>query len=91
MPCIPHAKVTLGPVLVAIMRTYAYHVERTPVKKRVLEKLLRKRGWRLLREGRSHEIWTDGISKVAMPRHREIAERTTRSILMKADFRKEDE
>ncbi len=54
------------------------------MKKRALEKKLALCGWWFLREGGSHEVWTNGEHKVAVPRHREIVENTARAILRKA-------
>jgi len=38
----------------------------------------------LVREGRNHEVWTIGKTRLVIPRHREINGRTTRSILSRA-------
>ena len=46
-----------------------------------LEKALRDRGWRFLRHGGSHDVWTDGEREEAIPRHREIHEDVARAIL----------
>ena len=46
-----------------------------------LEKMLRERGWRLLRHGGRHDIRTDGVLEEAVPRHTEINERLARAIL----------
>lgn len=54
------------------------------VKKRELEKSLRKLGWELLRHGGAHDIWTDGERQEAVPRHPEINERLARAILRRA-------
>jgi predicted RNA binding protein YcfA (HicA-like mRNA interferase family) len=54
------------------------------MKKRDLEKELKKLGWWLDREGGNHEIWTNGEKKEPVPRHAEINELTARSILKKA-------
>jgi mRNA interferase HicA len=60
------------------------------VKKRDLIKQLRalaaQRGHDLefVREGRNHEVWTIGGTRIVIPRHREINERTARSILTRA-------
>jgi mRNA interferase HicA len=51
------------------------------MKKADLERQLRSLGWWLHRQGGSHEIWTNGEIVKAVPRHREIEERTARSIL----------
>jgi mRNA interferase HicA len=51
------------------------------LKKRELERRLRLLGWYLLREGASHEIWSNGEEKTALPRHREINELTALAIL----------
>ncbi len=54
------------------------------MKRRDLIKALLGFGWRFLREGGRHEVWTNGEIDVAIPRHREIAESTARRILRKA-------
>lgn len=41
-------------------------------------------GFRLLREGRNHEIWVLGSERLVIPRHREINEHTARGILTEA-------
>lgn len=40
--------------------------------------------FRLLREGRNHEIWVLGSERLVIPRHREINEHTARGILTEA-------
>jgi mRNA interferase HicA len=37
--------------------------------------------WVLVRQGSAHEVWALGGTKVTIPRHREISERTARSIM----------
>jgi len=51
------------------------------MKKRALEEKLRKLGWRFLRHGTRHDVWTDGENKTEIPRHREINEITAKNIL----------
>ena len=51
------------------------------MKKRDLEKRLKTLGWKFLREGGSHEIWTNGVDTQAVPRHTEINEYLARGIL----------
>jgi hypothetical protein len=41
--------------------------------------------WRLVREGREHELWQCGPIGVAIPRHREIGEKTARRIMADLD------
>ncbi len=61
-----------------------YNEER--LKKRDLEKKLKALGWRLLRHGGKHDVWTnqDGTKTEYLPRHSEIHERLARDILRKA-------
>lgn len=40
--------------------------------------------FKVIREGRSHQIWTIGNERVHIPRHREINEHTARAILKEA-------
>lgn len=37
--------------------------------------------WRFVRQGREHELWQCGPIGVAVPRHREIGEKTARRIM----------
>ncbi len=54
------------------------------VKKIVLEKELKKLGFTFLREGGSHEVWSNGTKSVTIPRHREINEYTAKAIIKQA-------
>lgn len=51
------------------------------VKKKLLEKQLKKIGWWKYAEDSSHEKWTNGSLKTTVPRHRDINEITAKSIL----------
>ena len=50
-----------------------------------LERRMRELGWRLLRHGGRHDVWTDGEREEALPRRVEIAERLARAILARAE------
>lgn len=54
------------------------------MKRKELERKLAKAGWRLLRHGGNHDIWTDGTLEEPVPRHAEINELLARKILRKA-------
>ncbi|MBI4819897.1 MAG: type II toxin-antitoxin system HicA family toxin [Deltaproteobacteria bacterium] len=54
------------------------------MKRRELEQKLSELGWRFLRRGGRHDIWTNGQREIAVPRHREINEYTARAILREA-------
>jgi predicted RNA binding protein YcfA (HicA-like mRNA interferase family) len=54
------------------------------MKKRELEKRLRQLGWRFLRHGGKHDVWTDGEREEPIPRHVEINEHLAKSILKRA-------
>ncbi len=54
------------------------------MKRRELERRLRGLGWRLLRHGGSHDIWTDGEHEEPVPRHSEVRERLALAILTRA-------
>jgi len=54
------------------------------MKRRELHKRLIECGWYFLRQGGSHEIWTNGEHVIAVPRHNEIRENTARMILREA-------
>ena len=51
------------------------------MKKHALEKALRQQGWRFLRHGRRHDVWTNGEREEAIPRHTEINEKLAQAIL----------
>lgn len=53
------------------------------MKKRDLEKKLKKAGWMFLRSGADHDVWTNGEDIEAVPRHREINERLAKAIIKK--------
>lgn len=55
------------------------------MKKKDLEQRLLELGWRFLRQGGNHEIWTNGDHQVPVPRHKEVNEFTARGILKKAE------
>ncbi|MBI9085751.1 MAG: type II toxin-antitoxin system HicA family toxin [Desulfobacterales bacterium] len=54
------------------------------MKRKALEGRLKELGWRFLRHGGNHDVWTDGIRQEPIPRHNEINEKLARSILRKA-------
>ena len=54
------------------------------MKRRDLEKRLQKLGWKMVRHGGRHDIWSDGEVEEAIPRHNEINELLARKILRKA-------
>jgi mRNA interferase HicA len=49
-----------------------------------MEKRLRNLGWNFERHGRKHDIWTNGMYEIAVPRHKEINEYTANTILKQA-------
>jgi len=51
------------------------------MKRKDLEKKLQKLGWRLYRHGVKHDIWSNGMYEIAVPRHKEINEITAKTIL----------
>lgn len=51
------------------------------MKRRDLVKLLENNGWRLLRSGASHDIYTNGQRSEPIPRHSEIKEQLAKSII----------
>jgi mRNA interferase HicA len=54
------------------------------MKQNALIKILKKNGWELLRHGANHDIYTNGTYNIAVPRHKEIKERTAHIILQEA-------
>ena len=57
------------------------------MKRRRLEKKPRSLGWRLLRHGGKHDVWTnaDQTKTEYVPRHADINERLARAILRSAE------
>lgn len=55
------------------------------MKRRDVEKRLRRAGWQLTRHGGRHDIWSDGEREVAVPRHNEINEYTAKSIIKEVE------
>jgi len=55
------------------------------MKRKEVEKRLRRAGWQLVRHGRRHDIWSDGKREVAVPRHNEINEYTAKYIVKEAE------
>lgn len=53
------------------------------MKQKDLIKLLKKNGWYLLREGGNHDIYTDGVKREPIPRHKEINEMLAKAIIRK--------
>ena len=51
------------------------------MKRRELEKQLKKLGWEFKRQGGSHEIWSNGELSQPIPRHSEIKEHLAKGIL----------
>lgn len=51
------------------------------MKRRDLIKKLESNGWRFLRAGAGHDIYTDGNSMETIPRHREIKEQLANAII----------
>jgi len=51
------------------------------MRRRELEKRLKKAGWHFLRHRGNHNVWTDGEQQEAIPRHNEINEQLAKTIL----------
>lgn len=69
---------------VGVRRRTHIRVHSSRVKRRDLEKRLTECGWRFLRSGGRHDVWTDGERDEAVPRHREINEHLAQAILRRA-------
>lgn len=51
------------------------------MKRADLIKLLEQNGWSLKRNGAGHDIYTNGIERETIPRHREINENLAKAII----------
>jgi mRNA interferase HicA len=54
------------------------------MKRKDLEKQLKKLGWWLKRHGSKHDIWTNGMEEEPVPRHNEIDDFLAKKILKMA-------
>jgi len=66
------------------LASYTYTCNLRVVKRQDLERRLRELGWKPLRHGRKHDVWSKGDRLLAVPRHREINEYTAKVILRDA-------
>ena len=51
------------------------------MKRKDLEKKLKKAGWYIIRNGGNHDIWTNGKEMESIPRHNEIKENLAKAII----------
>jgi mRNA interferase HicA len=54
------------------------------MERRELERQLRGLGWRFVRHGGKHDVWSDGAREELLPRHAEINEKLATAILSRA-------
>lgn len=69
------------------LRTCSLRTDRctsVPMKRRELERRLRSLGWRFVRHGGKHDVWSDGEREETVPRHTEINEKLATVILVRA-------
>lgn len=57
------------------------------MKRKDLIKLLEKNGWRLERNGASHDIYTNGQKNEPIPRHNEISEMLAKAIIKRNNLK----
>ena len=58
------------------------------MKRKELIRLLTKNGWRLDREGGNHSIFTNEKEEESVPRHREVDEGLSKSIIKRHGLKK---
>ena len=63
------------------LSVYNNKCKEVDMKKRDLEKLLKQNGWRFLRSGANHDVFTNGKEIEQLPRHREINEQLAKAII----------
>lgn len=51
------------------------------MKRRELIKMLDRNGWRLMRNGGNHDLYTNGINSETIPRHPDINEILAKAII----------
>lgn len=57
------------------------------MKRKDLVKLFEKNGWKLLREGGNHSVYTNGEENEAIPRHSEVNERLAKALIKKHNLK----
>ncbi|MBR5320056.1 MAG: type II toxin-antitoxin system HicA family toxin [Peptococcaceae bacterium] len=57
------------------------------MKRQKFLKLLKRNGWYLLRNGASHDIYTDGTSIEPVPRHAELNEMLAEAIIKRRNLK----
>ena len=57
------------------------------MKRQKFLKLLKRNGWYLLRNGASHDIYTDGTSIELVPRHAELNEMLAEAIIKRRNLK----
>ena len=57
------------------------------MKRKDLVKLFERNGWRLVREGGTHTVYSNGEKSEAIPRHGEINERLAKALIKKHNLK----
>lgn len=57
------------------------------MKKRDLVKLLEKNGFKLVRDGGNHNVYSNGKKTEAVPRHNEVSEGLAKAIIKRNDLK----
>ena len=57
------------------------------MKRRDLIQLFERNGWKLVREGGSHTIYSNGKEVEAIPRHSEVNERLAKALIRKHNLK----
>lgn len=63
------------------LNVYNSKCKEVDMKRRDLEKLLKQNGWRFLRSGANHDVFTNGKEIEQLPRHKEINEQLAKAII----------
>jgi mRNA interferase HicA len=57
------------------------------MKRRDLIRLLEQNGWRRIRNKGNHEVYSNGVSLEAIPRHKELNELTAQKIIKRCKLK----
>lgn len=57
------------------------------VQRKKLEKLFKQNGWRFVRHGGNHDIWTNGNGKTQIPRHAKIDDGLAKGLIKKFNLK----
>ena len=83
-----YKKCTIHVGLIYLLTLVHIFVYNKGIKKRNIEKRLKKCGWWFERHGGNHDIWTNGEFRIPVPRHRKVNKRAAKGIIKEVEANK---